>query len=348
MLLTVKRSSLALSQHLGLTRRLAASSWRRERLLVLCYHGVSMDDEHEWNPALHVSPETFTRRLELLDRHACTLLPLEDAIARLYEGTLPDRAVALTFDDGYHDFAARAWPALQRHGFPATVYLTTLRCEHNTPVPHLFLSYLLWKRRDRSLDARGIAGFDRVYPLGSPGERRAVVADFSAHIVRAGFGLADKDALTREIAGRLALDYDALFAARILRLMTPAEVTDLSARGVDFELHTHCHRTPEDPDLFVTEIRENRKRLERMTGRAARHFCYPSGVYRPSYLPKLRAEGILSATTCDPDLASQTSERLLLPRFVDTNSISEVEFEAWITGAACWLPRRTRKARIAH
>ena len=38
-------------------------------------------------------------------------------------GELPGRAVCLTFDDGYQDFAEVAWPLLQRYGFGATVFL---------------------------------------------------------------------------------------------------------------------------------------------------------------------------------------------------------------------------------
>ena len=40
-------------------------------------------------------------------------------------GTLPDRAVVLTFDDGYADFHSRAMPLLDRYGFTATVFVTT-------------------------------------------------------------------------------------------------------------------------------------------------------------------------------------------------------------------------------
>jgi len=38
---------------------------------------------------------------------------------------LPGRAVMLTFDDGYRDFADHAWPLLRRYGFPALVFLAT-------------------------------------------------------------------------------------------------------------------------------------------------------------------------------------------------------------------------------
>ena len=107
MIRTLKRSSLTVSKHIGLTSWLAQSSWRRQRLMILCYHGVSLDDEHQWHPGLYVSQAQLERRLALLRRNRCTVLPLEEAIQRLYANDLPDRAVALTFDDGYYDFMTR-------------------------------------------------------------------------------------------------------------------------------------------------------------------------------------------------------------------------------------------------
>jgi hypothetical protein len=40
-------------------------------------------------------------------------------------GPLPDRPIVLTFDDGYADFHSRAMPLLDRHGFAATLFVTT-------------------------------------------------------------------------------------------------------------------------------------------------------------------------------------------------------------------------------
>src|SRR5215212_5598986 len=116
--------------------------WRGERLLIVCYHGVSIDDEHEWAPGLYVTAEDFEERLKLLRHRGCTVLPLDEAVRRLYERTLPPRSVALTFDDGNFDFFSRAWPLLKAYDIPASVYLTTYYCETNLPVFPLVVSYI--------------------------------------------------------------------------------------------------------------------------------------------------------------------------------------------------------------
>ena len=344
----IKRSSFIMSKRLGLMSLVAGSSWRRHRLLVLCYHGVSLADEHLWHPGLYVSPQTLARRFDALERTGCEVLPLDEAVCRLYAGTLPARAVALTFDDGFYDFKARAFPLLQAHGFPATVYVATQRCEENLPVPHLIASYVLWKYRSSILDARGIAGLEERYVLSTEGDRRRVLAAMQARMRASAMRPPAKDLFIGEVLRRLGVDYEALKASRILRLMTPDEVADLSRQGIAMEMHTHRHRTPDDPEQFLAEVRLNRERLEAITGRRPRHFCYPSGVYQSTYLPKLESEEIVTATTCDPALASRTAHRLLLPRFVDTEYVSDIEFEAWITGAASWMPRRTHRAHSVN
>ena len=122
--------------------------------MILCYHGVSLADEHEWNPTLYISPRTLTRRLDALRRLGCTVLSLPEAVDRLYAESLPQRAVVLTFDDGYYDFKAKALPLLEERRYPATVYVTTDQWVGNigsdavnnvAVVNHLRTSYLSWR-----------------------------------------------------------------------------------------------------------------------------------------------------------------------------------------------------------
>jgi hypothetical protein len=156
-----------------------------------------------------------------------------------------------------------------------------------------------------------------------------------------------KDQIAAALAQRLGIDYEKLRAARMLHLMNPQEVKDLAADGVDFQLHTHRHRTPLNEALFRQEIRENRVRLASMIGGGQQHFCYPSGAYRPEFLPWLESEGIASAATCDTGLATTEGNPLLLPRLVDTSARTDLEFESWVCGIGHFLSRRKR-ARLAH
>jgi hypothetical protein len=49
---TLKLATLSLATRCGLSTLALNSQWRRDRLLILAYHGFSQDDEHVWNPAL--------------------------------------------------------------------------------------------------------------------------------------------------------------------------------------------------------------------------------------------------------------------------------------------------------
>jgi peptidoglycan/xylan/chitin deacetylase (PgdA/CDA1 family) len=149
--------------------------------------------------------------------------------------------------------------------------------------------------------------------------------------------------VARQLVERLGLEYPSFLSQRILTLMRAEEVAALAREGADFQLHTHWHRTPDDPHEFLNDVLINRERIEAMTGVRPTHLCYPSGNYRSSYLPLLLGEGVRSATTCDPGLATAASHPLLLPRLVDTELMSSLIFESWVTGVAMYLPRRTRR-----
>jgi len=343
MVRALKQALFGFARATGAFSLVAGSRWRRQRLLILCYHGVSLDDEHQWNGSLYLSPDRLRERFELLrDRHF-RVIPLDDAMHHLADGTLPDRSVVLTFDDGAFDFKVRAVPLLHEFGYPATVYVPTYYTRFHRPVFDTMVSYLAWKGRD--------AGTCILPELGSASvatdvDRRAVVHRLHSISRERGLNAQDKDALARRFAEALGVDYDDILERRLLQLMTSDELAQLPRDLVDVQLHTHRHRTPLDEQLFVKEIRDNRDELAAVFGGGEqfRHFCYPSGEYEPEFIPWLQESGVISATTCDPGLASPDSHPLLLPRFIDTMGQSSLAFEAWASGFAELLPRRTPRA----
>ena len=92
--------------------------------------------------------------------------------------------------------------------------------------------------------------------------------------------------------------------------------------------------------MFQREIDDNRRRIESLTGKSPRHFCYPSGVYRQEYVSWLQKDGVLSATTCDSGLAQAGDNPFLLSRFVDTTGRTQLEFESWVSGVGALIALR--------
>jgi hypothetical protein len=180
-----------------------------------------------------------------------------------------------------------------------------------------------------------LPGLDsRSYGIATGEERIQLATTIHDALLAAGIEAMEQNAVLREVASRVAVDYDALVRERTLTLMNPGEVTALAAGGVDFQMHTHRHTNPVEAEAFRWEIHENCWRIEAMTGRRPAHFCYPCGIWRPSYFAVLESEEVKSATTTQPGIVSPAEPRLLLPRFVDMNTISDVEFESWVTGLA--------------
>lgn len=318
------------------------SEWRRQRLLILCYHGVSLEDEHEWLPDLYVTPQHLERRLDILRKGNYKVLPLGNALQRLYQRDLPPRSVAITFDDGTYDFYRQAYPRLKQHEFPATVYLTTYYSNYQRPVFNLICSYMMWKARDRGIVDLAEFGVLRPLILASAEARQQAATQVAQWAESQNMTGVQKDHAAAALARALRIDYEELCAKRILQVMNQQEVGQLAKAGVDFQLHTHRHRTPLNEQLFRREIQENRAWISNAAGSIGTHFCYPSGVYRQEFLPWLAAEQIVSATTCDTDLAASNLNPLLLPRLVDTSGRSDLEFESWVNGIGHFLPRRKR------
>src|SRR5256885_15597344 len=105
----VKFATLHALRKSGVFRLVANSNWRQQRLLILCYHGFALEDEHHWRPGLYMPAQQLEQRLELLRKYGCSVLPLGEALRRLQTGALPPRSVVLTFDDGAYDFYAQAF-----------------------------------------------------------------------------------------------------------------------------------------------------------------------------------------------------------------------------------------------
>jgi peptidoglycan/xylan/chitin deacetylase (PgdA/CDA1 family) len=102
-------------------------------LRVLMYHKVN----DLWPNPTSVPTAVFAEQMGLLGELGYVPVSLEAVRDYYLHGTpLPPRAVLITFDDGYRDNLENALPVLQRHGYPAVIFVPIAFLDDGRPLPH--------------------------------------------------------------------------------------------------------------------------------------------------------------------------------------------------------------------
>jgi len=89
------------------------------RFFILGYHSIMDDPADVWS----IHPNNFAAQMEFLAQKKIRVRSLDYCVDQLRQGKAPGNAVVITFDDGYLNFLQNAVPILQKHHFPATVFI---------------------------------------------------------------------------------------------------------------------------------------------------------------------------------------------------------------------------------
>src|ERR1051325_2559515 len=250
---------------IGKVRRLAAGVRRRwsSAVGVLLYHRVQ--DVAADPQLLSVTPAHFSEHLEILRRYY-TPISLQQLIRALREHeSLPDRSVAVTFDDGYADNCLVAKPLLTKAGVPATVFVTAGSVGARTE--------FWWDELERIfLEPEQTRTGWNVLCDHDPGPRhemyRAACQRFKAA------DAATRDAMMSELRASSGVEAPARDA---YRAMTCAETVRLVDDGlIDVGAHTMPHAALAQLDAAAqrAEIFGSKSRLEEILGRPVATFAY--------------------------------------------------------------------------
>jgi peptidoglycan/xylan/chitin deacetylase (PgdA/CDA1 family) len=268
----------------------------------------------------------FLRRIEYLQRKHFPMLSLSAAVDALDQDRLQPCATVITMDDAWQGVYSVALPIIKELRIPVTVYVPTYYIEHPMPVFPVTLSYLFWRTNASSVDLpRGLGTFRL--------ETEAEKAETLAQDLGGSLPPADRLEFLKETAEALAVPFDEIETQQLFRVVDEQQLGHLADAGIDIQLHTHRHQWPlDDREKVEWEIVENRKFLERTVSHALEHFCYPSGVHAPHQGEWLAALGMKSATTIEPGLNYRDTPRFMLRRLMDGHPVSDIEFEAEVTG----------------
>jgi biofilm PGA synthesis lipoprotein PgaB len=104
--------------------------------VALLYHHVAVDTP----PSTTISPESFRAHLEYLrdnDFHVIDLSEMVNALQSRQD--IPEKSIAITFDDGYSSIYDTAFPMLEEFGFPFTLFVST------GPIDRAQSNYMSWE-----------------------------------------------------------------------------------------------------------------------------------------------------------------------------------------------------------
>jgi peptidoglycan/xylan/chitin deacetylase (PgdA/CDA1 family) len=112
------------SSPLSTTTRMSAL---QRKVPVLTYHSID-----ESGSVISTSATKFRSQMQHLSDHSFQVLPVKLLAAHVREKReLPEKAVAITFDDGYENFYDSAYPVLREFGYTATVFVVSGYCGLN-------------------------------------------------------------------------------------------------------------------------------------------------------------------------------------------------------------------------
>ncbi len=303
----------------------------RRCFTIVGWHGVSFSNEHERLPAYFVSAQTLRKRLAFLNKHF-QVVPLEDLICQHAKGRIEPRQVALTFDDGMYNFAARAVPVLNEYSNPATIYIVSNTMQERVLTYILLIQDIVLRT---SLDATpaGLCQVASSHSLRDDAAKWDCINRFEKEYLKLPEDQTLQKGFVAELAEGLDVDIQDDLSSQTWRYMLSDEIRTLSNSGISAQLHTHRHRNVVHyPDTIFQEARTCREHVERVTGKKATDYCYPSGYWEKRAWKPLLDAGVRSGVTCISGLNTSGTPLLALRRHIDTEYMSQIEFEFALSG----------------
>lgn len=304
----------------------------QRHLKILCYHGIALGDEHKFMPGVFMTSETFKQRLQTLKNRRYNIIGLDEAITAREQNKLNKDSVVITIDDGWLGTYTDMMPALTQQQFPATLYLCTHYVKHQTEVFNVALAYLFWKTDAGIFDTSAVApNATQTFELQQPQTRRQAFI----WALTAGEQLSpnEKTVLLAKIAGALSVDIAAMRENGMFKYVSDEQAQELDRNNIRLELHTHRHHfSADDKSLAQREILDNSAYISKLVTDKRTHFCYPSGGFAPQHAEWLNELGVTSATTTETGYCTAADSPFFLNRFLDSETISTIEFEAELAG----------------
>ena len=258
-----------------------------------------------------VTPDFLDRAIGALKRWKFDFIAIDDVQSRCTDVTAP-RFVCLTFDNAYRDFITAAYPVLERHRVPFTLYIPTGFVDRIAAPWWLALERIV---ADQSRISLFMDGHERRFETAKISEKYLTfeylyrwmltlppldlahaVGDlcgrYGVHLAK----IADEVAITWPDLARIAADRNATIASATVNYPVLAKTDGRTA---------------------LREMKMGRSVLETAIGRNCAHFAYPfgdEGVFGVREVRLAREAGFATAVSALPGVITAGADLLSLPR----------------------------------
>jgi peptidoglycan/xylan/chitin deacetylase (PgdA/CDA1 family) len=279
----------------------------KARLSILIFHRVQPQPDALFPFEMHA--RAFLERMVWI-RRWFNVLPLGEAVSRLSAGTLPARALAITFDDGYADNFTVALPILRQLELPATFFIASGFTDGGRMWNDTVIEAVRGASgQELDLSALGLG----VHSMASAQSRARALAEILPRL--------------KYLAPELRLEQVAAIASLanarmpVDMMMTSAQLRGLAAAGMAIGAHTLTHPilTRLDEAAARREIADGRDVLESTIGQPVKLFAYPNGKpnadYAAAHVRIVRELGFSAAVSTAAGAARASDSAFELPRF---------------------------------
>lgn len=244
-----------------------------------------------------------------------TPVSMDDILTHCEKGRpFPKGAFAVTFDDGFENNLSVARPVLQRHGVPATVYVTS-----------------------RFIDQNGMSWIDRIelaFERTEAGELRLPWSSEPYSFSDTSSKISILNEIRRQVKSDPSLDVDGFVSSIFHQLgmdeihsssdsldlkMTWSQVREWCAPGYTIGGHSHTHAILSflSPSALATELDTSLDLLKDRAGIVSPHYSYPEGLshcFSPAVIDSLKQRGVRCCPTAIDGVNPPNTNPFLLRR----------------------------------
>ncbi len=262
---------LSIAGMLGIPRA-AHKIWFQNKLAILMYHAV-VRNPPEGVPSGFLGESLFQQQIRYLKKHF-NVLPLAEAVEKMYRQELIHPTLAITFDDGFQNNYDVVFPILREAGLCATIFLTTGLIGTDKTFWYLQLNEAVMRTKKASIDWNGskYTFGDRPSRMNSETALRGALKSLPHTTLMEQW---------RAILLRLGADPDApVDIGSPFRMLSFDAIREMAESStISFGAHTHSHRRMASLSLpeCRQEVKDSISIVEDVTGRQCEVFAYPFG-----------------------------------------------------------------------